>query len=101
MVLLSDMGGGGATTVDQSFLAPSPTAGAGGSALILERWGEREAPERLSTAWRRSWRRMPTEPGFRGGFLVGCIGEKGRPRPRPLRLHGGAGVELAGGGGMD
>lgn len=104
LVLLSSVRGGVATTVDQSFFAPGPRAGAGGTTLIVDRRGEGAPPERLPTAVRRSWRLVEAEPGSRGEFLVGAIGEKGRvgfPRPRPFRLHDGTGVELAGGEDMD
>ena len=117
-VLTSDRGGG---TVDGMGFISSCTGGAGGSALLaVDGWGEWSSPERLTTAVRRSWRRMETGPGSIGEligqrtfggvdfgardlFLVEGMGEGGQrgfPRPRPMCLHDGTGVEQAGGGDM-
>ena len=63
--LLTSLGDGG-STLDGTGLVASWTCRAGGSALVLDGWGEEELPERLPTAVRRSWRRMETEPGSRG-----------------------------------
>ena len=129
-VALASVGGGGSARSGVGCAA-TWTLFTGGGALVIGdggavgtagggRWEEWVAPDCLTAAVSNILRRVEDETGSgrrpllmwaEGGSMVVVgnlflgIGDGGRwrgfPRPRPAIFHGGAGVELAGGGDMD